>query len=95
MLDVKCGLPASLYAQIRSDQEIELDAQAELLMRAYIPGIEACAELPNLADISISHQEVYEDLGLERSGTHMILRDTWKGKVSPDLYHLLYSATRV
>lgn len=95
MLNLGCHLPAKLEATVSSDQDIEVDTGADLLFKAYVPGIEIDDRFPLCPDLTIRHHETSEDQGLKGSKRDMILRDAWEGKISQDLYHLLYSATRV
>jgi hypothetical protein len=95
MLDLSFNLPSEKQAHLTSDQDLPFKREEQLLLEAYVPGISDPTRSSTAnPEISIHHQES-ELASLTYSGTNMLLRDVWNGAISQDLYHLLYSATRV
>jgi hypothetical protein len=91
---VEFSLPKEITGMIISDSPFIWGKEASLLAQAYIPGIKDLDTHEAYRDIVISHTE-YPVTRIEYSGTQVALDQQWNGKMPLDLFHLLYSMSRV
>lgn len=94
MFKMDFELPAQLKARVTSGLEIEPSKQNEMLARAYTPGLEVVDGSVEYADIRIDHRES-EDRKLLQDDGHLTVCDQWRDRISFDIYHLLYSVSRI
>lgn len=91
MTELQFSLPRNFIGRFSSDKDIEI-GQKELLLEAYVPGIEFVSGSPRF-DVTIEHKEADQKrMVVERNGVTLYGR--WDGKLSPDVYHLLWGVAR-
>jgi hypothetical protein len=93
MINKYFSLPGNLVGRITSNSKLKFGKLEEMMLKAYVPGLEMLLS-PKKADLTIHHKESGKK-SLEYSGDSITIQGKWKGRVSMDLYHLLYSATRL
>ena len=94
MLNQFFSLPENLSAQVTSNLDLDFGPENNMLLQAYVPGANSVPDQIDEPDIQIIHQES-EERKLVHEGINITIYDQWRGKISFDIYHLLYSASRV
>jgi hypothetical protein len=90
-----CRLPGSITGELTSSADFAFDQEARLLSQAYIPGILWMNRKPSKpTEFKIQHIESEKAAFRQRKKT-VTLHDAWKGTLTLDVFHLLYSVARV
>ena len=96
MWKIEGRMPGNVTVSLSSKTCPASTATEELMLKAYLPGLEVETLRESDPLIEINHQECVGSArpSLERDQFHFTLTDFWNGKISPDLYHLAYSVSR-
>jgi hypothetical protein len=82
-------LAGAVTAIVTSHSNSTFDESDSLALQAHLPGIVELQQIPEKADVKITHEE-NEAFSLTEDGSEVILKERWNSKISPDLPHLLY-----
>ena len=86
-------LPASVVIGVSSTSEFVIEDRERLLLGAYLPGVKVTDGIDPRVNSMVYHIES-KRLGLRQSDDAVEVRDTWNGRFSMDLPHLLYGIAR-
>ncbi|HOW29803.1 MAG TPA: NUDIX hydrolase [archaeon] len=82
----------NFFGKVVSDKKLNFGNKERLLLDAYVPGIKIISNIKNY-DLIIKHKESNTQKLIVNPGNIEIYGD-WKGKISLDLYHLIYGVSR-
>ncbi|MBI5066225.1 hypothetical protein HZA97_08370 [Candidatus Woesearchaeota archaeon] len=89
MKQIFLSFPGKISASIESNADLKIN---NLLLRAYLPGVEITSS--KKTHFKIKHVESLRKK-IFQENNQIIIFDSWKGKLSLDIYHLLYNLVRV
>ncbi len=94
MPTTRFSLPEKLTLRFQSVCDVAADAQVQLLLGAYVPGIALSNDKPDRSDLVINHKRT-QRTALVQKDREVTFRTT-SGDIFPaDLYHLIYGAVRL
>ena len=91
---IELNLPRGIRAEVNSDTLFHWDQETNLLIQAYIPGVQRVEPSNQTKTLMINHLES-QLTQLDYLGLQANLKQEWNGKVPLDLLHLLYSMSRI
>ena len=86
-------LPTKHIIQLKSDSTLIFDNLAKAFLSAYTPGLVFSDDLTLNPDFIVSHVES-DKKSVELKDKELTIYDSWNGKISFDLYPLVYSIAR-
>ncbi|HLC56420.1 MAG TPA: hypothetical protein VJJ23_04245 [Candidatus Nanoarchaeia archaeon] len=78
---------------LKSKSNLNFGYKEKLLFQAYIPGMRII-KTSDKVDFVINHIESDKRKMINKR-KHIIIYDKWQGKISMDIYHLIYSIVRI